>query len=322
MYQLTGTDFREIITREFTAEMSSSESSGSLPGIFDCHTKSLHSADFDLLAFSASFENGVQVADFQDTTHVSMHFQLAGRSNASISCLNGEAPMKQGHYNLFNCVDPISSFVFPAQKKYDYLCVGLKPSFFDEVLEECGVAYHKLLEQSLDKKGFSIYKIAVAIDQHQIETLRLIQHPPVADNLKEYYIKSKIRELIMLSLNAYSTNAAFPASSINESDIEKLHDTRSYLSINYLLPLRLETISRHFLLNEFKLKKGFKDLFGQTVFGYIHERRMRHAFHLLNDGGLSIGEIAAIVGYTSNSSFIRSFRLYFGYPPGATRKAL
>jgi AraC-like DNA-binding protein len=43
---------------------------------------------------------------------------------------------------------------------------------------------------------------------------------------------------------------------------------------------------------------------------------MQHAQTLLIAGGLSIGEIAAVVGYTSDSSFIRAFKRYYGYAPG------
>lgn len=319
MYRLTGANFGELITRAFTPHTITVESSGALTGIFNCTAKNLRTSDFDLLRFSACFDEEVHVQDFHDTTHVSMHFQLAGQSNASISCLKNEAPMRQGHFNIFNCVDPTSSFVFPSQKQYEYLCVGLKPAFFDQVLEECGSAYHQILKQSLDKKGFSLYQVAAATHNFQTEVLRLIQNPPVADNLKGSYLRSKVKELIMLSLNAYAVKTDVSREVMSTCDLGRLNEVRSYLSINYLLPLTLEKISRKFLLNEFKLKKGFKALFGQTVFGCIHELRMHHAFVLVNDGGLSISEIAAITGYTSNSSFIRAFRSFYGYSPGTNR---
>jgi len=320
MYQLSGFNFSELITRKFTADIAAHESSGSLSGVFDCYSKNVRTADFDLLRFNASFQDTLYVKDFQDTTHLSMHFQLSGTSNASISCLPADVPMQKGQFNILNCVDPVSSFVFPAQAKYDYLCVGLKTSFFDEVVEDCGPAYADVLRKSKAQKGFSLFAGNAVTSRHQLDVLNCLQAPPVADNLRVNYLASKVQELLILSLGMYSSSSQNQLDVVSVSDREKLEAVRNYLSINYLLALDMKSISRQFLLNEFKLKKGFKLLFSQTVFGFIHELRMLHAATLLNEGGLSIGEIATIVGYTSDSSFIRAFGTFYGYPPGKASK--
>ena len=147
----------------------------------------------------------------------------------------------------------------------------------------------------------------------------MLQNPPVADNLKAVYLRSKVKELIFLSLNTYSSAPGQDHYPITAQDIEKLQEVKSYLSVHYLSALSLEGISRSFLLNEFKLKKGFKAVFGHTVFGYIHQLRIEYAGRLLQDGGMSIGEVAALVGYTSDSSFIRAFKSYYGCSPGKIR---
>lgn len=315
MYILSGSEFNNLVKREFTKSLMMTESSGSLPDVFSCQSQSLRTPDFDLLSFHGKFQEDTKVVDFQDTTHVSMHFQLAGRSGASISGLPKDQPMQQGQFNVLNCIDPESSFLFPKQRHYAYVCVGLKVSFFNEVLKECGPAYDALLLQSQQMKSFSLFDSATTISSTQLSALKLLQSPPLADNLKESYTRSKVKELVFLALNTYDTDKQHTAF-ISSLDVEKLKAVKDYLSSNYLSPLTLESISRQFLLNEFKLKKGFKQLFGLTVFSYIHELRMQHAQTLLIAGGLSIGEIAAVVGYTSDSSFIRAFKRYYGYAPG------
>lgn len=225
--------------------------------------------------------------------------------------------MRAGQFNILNCIDPTSSFIFPEQEHYEYICVGLKMSFFNKVLEECGAAYQELLTQSQDMRSFTVFKSPYSINHSQLSVLRLLQTPPIADNLKESYIKSKVKELIFLSLSAYSTNTTCnPRQVLNKIDIDKLKAVKDFLSINYLSALTLEGISRKFLLNDFKLKKGFKEVYGLTVFGYIHELRMQHAYTLIISSGLTVGEIAAVIGYTSDSSFIRAFKLFYGQSPG------
>lgn len=316
MYQLAGNEFGELVKREFTTNLMTAESSGSLKNVFSCRSQSLRTANFDVLKFTAAFQEETRVNNFQDATHVSMHFQLSGKSGASISGLGNTQPMQRGQFNLLNCVDPVSSFVFPRQTQYEYICVGLKPSFFNEVLEECGNTYNEVLVQSIKKEAFTLFTSGVTTNHYQLAALQLLQKPPLADSLKAAYTTSKVKELILLSLNLYSNTNNHKQAAVPIADVEKLHAVKEFLTEKYLTDLSLEGISRAFLLNEFKLKKGFKALFNSTIFEYIHQLRMQHAHTLLASGSFSIGETAAITGYTSDSSFIRAFRLFYGHSPG------
>jgi AraC family transcriptional activator of pyochelin receptor len=315
MYQLAGKEFGDLVTREFTAGPVTAEASGSLKDVFSCKSQNTRTKDFDILNFTASFQEETRVNHFQDTTHVSMHFQQSGRSGASISGLAKGQPIKGGQFNVLNCIDPVSSFVFPKQTHYAYTCIGLEPAFFNVVLDECGTAYQNLLAKSRKREAFTLFSSGAAISHFQLSALQLLQNPPLADNLKTSYTRSKVKELILLSLHAYSTTGDRPKETIPAAEIEKLRAVREYLTQHFLTALTLEGISRTFLLNEFKLKKGFKSLFGSTVFGYIHELRMQHAHALMHAGGLSVGEIAGITGYHSDSSFIRAFKTFHGSAP-------
>jgi len=72
-------------------------------------------------------------------------------------------------------------------------------------------------------------------------------------------------------------------------------------------------------LNEYKLKKGFKELFGTTVFGYIHQIRMDLAKRLLLGTSKTAKEIAYETGYGSPQHFSKAFKEQFGIPPNSIR---
>jgi AraC-like DNA-binding protein len=180
------------------------------------------------------------------------------------------------------------------------------------VLQDCGSAYEGMLEQSQRGQAFSLHHPNSTTDHLQRDTLNLLKHPPVADNLKTLYIRSKVKELILLTIGG----GAEDKKAVPNIDTDKLNAVKAYLTVNYLSVFTLESISKTFGLNEFKLKGGFRKLFGYTVFGYIHHLRMEHAYTLLSSGGFTIGEVAAIIGYTSDSAFIRAYKLQFGYTPG------
>ena len=316
MYHIDGTEFSGLIRRVFTEEPATTQASGVRQGKFSCQTESLRENSFDILQFKADFQQSVHVSDLADTSHVSLHFQLSGHSDACISGFDQALPMGAGHFNILNCADPVSSFTFPAQRQYEYLCIGLKPSFFSQVLSEAGPAYSKLSEHSEGPQSFPVFKKNRLTNHLQREVLQLIQSPPVADSLHMPYIRSKVKELLILSLGHYHQKGVPEREEFSLQDKERLYSTKGYLFGNYLLPLTLEQISRKFLLNEFKLKSGFKKLFGTTVFGYIQQLRMEHAVMLIRSGGYTVGEVAALVGYSSDAAFIRCFKKYYGCSPG------
>ncbi len=73
-------------------------------------------------------------------------------------------------------------------------------------------------------------------------------------------------------------------------------------------------------LNDFKLKKAYKQLYGTTLYGDFHHARMERAKKLLEETSQSIVAIADLAGYKNVSSFSVAFKKYFGSTPGEFRK--
>jgi AraC family transcriptional regulator, transcriptional activator of the genes for pyochelin and ferripyochelin receptors len=315
MFRLQGEEFSKLVHREFEENTGLIRHAGKLDGRFECYTSNLRSNWFDILHFRSGFDTDLQVENFHDNTHVSLHFQLAGRSDADISGVGEGLLMKGGEFNLFNCVDPVSHFNFPRQEQYEYLCVGLKPSFFDGLLEQCGENYTGFLEKSQRAEGFSLFPRNQAINRLQWNALQLLQSPPVPDAIRPAYLKSKVEELTLLSLDLRLEDRKAKKEP-GPQEREKLMAVRRFLEQHFLEELSLEKLSRQFLLNEFKLKAGFKQFFGITVFGYVHELRMNYAGELLESGGMTVGDVAHQVGYQTDAAFIRAFRLFYGVSPG------
>jgi len=72
-------------------------------------------------------------------------------------------------------------------------------------------------------------------------------------------------------------------------------------------------------LNEYKLKNGFREMFGKTIYEYVRELRMRSAKDLLEDDNLSISQVAYKVGYINTSHFARAFKKEYGLNPSDFR---
>ncbi|MGN7719122.1 helix-turn-helix domain-containing protein [Chitinophaga sp. 22620] len=103
---------------------------------------------------------------------------------------------------------------------------------------------------------------------------------------------------------------------ISLADAERLQAVKDYLRTEYLCPeLSLDLLCRRFGLNEFKLKRGFKQLFGSTVFGFVQELKMKTARQMLVEKRMNVNEVADHLGYSSPNHFSAAFKKMYGYPP-------
>lgn len=103
---------------------------------------------------------------------------------------------------------------------------------------------------------------------------------------------------------------------LEKKDIATLARVRTYIETNIANPPSLEMLCRKFCLNSFKLKKGFKQVYGMTISGYIQYYRLNYAYNGLLQGETNVSESAWAVGYTNVSHFIAAFRRQFGFTPG------
>ncbi len=94
----------------------------------------------------------------------------------------------------------------------------------------------------------------------------------------------------------------------------------NYLVENLEKRITIEMLARQFLMNTTTLKDGFKALYGTSIAAHIKEHRMEKAAGLLEEGKLSVSEIARQVGYASQSKFSAVFSQRYGVSPLEYRK--
>jgi len=83
----------------------------------------------------------------------------------------------------------------------------------------------------------------------------------------------------------------------------------------------LEILAHEVGLSRSVFADRFAHYVGFSPIQYLTRWRMQLAARRLEAQGASIAQVAAEVGYESESAFNRSFRKYVGVPPGAWRKA-
>lgn len=101
----------------------------------------------------------------------------------------------------------------------------------------------------------------------------------------------------------------------NEQDRDKIIKAREILLQHIGEPITIKELSRKVAINECYLKKGFKELFGTTIFDFYQSQRMEHARYLLYEKGLSVTEVSVLLGYSSISHFSTAFKKHTGLKP-------
>ena len=107
---------------------------------------------------------------------------------------------------------------------------------------------------------------------------------------------------------------------MNQKDIQIIRDVHD-LIINNLdrdLP-RLKDLALDMGTNEYKLKYGFKQLYGTTVFRFLIQERLRQAKTLIQHSNLTIKQIVQMTGFKSKTHFSRAFKEKYGVSPSDLR---
>jgi len=178
------------------------------------------------------------------------------------------------------------------------------------------------------KKAKSVYKgdyIDVKLNNYITNKQKvllndLLQISGLDSKLQELYIESKLLDLVYTTINNVDIEEKNNTIYLSSKDIESLHRAKEILITNMENPPSLKTLAYKSAINEFKLKKGFKQIFGNTVFGYLQEYRLNEAKKLLENDEINISEASLIVGYKSISHFSKIFKEHFGIAPIEIKK--
>jgi AraC-like DNA-binding protein len=161
----------------------------------------------------------------------------------------------------------------------------------------------------------------VPITDEMQQIIMQIRNAGLMGRNSKAYIDAKVLELLVLQLSPFTINNISSESICKTTqDVEKIHEARSILLNNIENPPSIYELSKKVGINDFKLKKGFKEIFNQTVYGYLFDFKMQKAYKLLSETEKTIYEIAIDCGYEYPNHFSAAFKRKFGVNPSSLRK--
>ncbi|MFH7243793.1 MAG: helix-turn-helix transcriptional regulator [Spirulina sp.] len=218
------------------------------------------------------------------------------------------------HYHVFGSgLAPAGLWYVPGQRHTVGINVHIDPQLFQQWVGDASQDIPDLLRPDdqpyLERSGTPTAAMQMAV--------QAILCCPFQGLTQRLYLESKVWELMALLIEDLKTTpdqASAPV--LKPDDVERIHYAGKLLRRQMTHPPSLMELARATGINDHKLKVGFRQVFGTTVFGYLHEHRMERSRHLLESGDLSVTEAAEAVGFASRGHFAAAFRRKYGVNPG------
>ncbi|GAB4304263.1 MAG: AraC family transcriptional regulator [Geminocystis sp.] len=143
---------------------------------------------------------------------------------------------------------------------------------------------------------------------------RQICYHPYQGAIARMYLEAKVWELLAMQLNQLGDSTPLK-SSLKPQTLDCIYEAREILLSELENPPSISQLSQQVGVCQRTLRRGFKELFGTTVIGYLNQKRMEKAQQLLRQKQLSVSEVANIVGYSHFGHFSTAFKNQFGITP-------
>jgi AraC-like DNA-binding protein len=233
-----------------------------------------------------------------------------------------ELPVAAGR-NVAGAYDAVkTSVTFTGGRTHKLVNLRMRKARVPELLEEWETHLSQPLRQMLSPTCHTSIALDTTLSPALHRLAGEMLHCPYTGVARRLFMEGKALEVLACQIDGFSERDSEKRVRPGTADVERLHQARTILETEFASPPTLMALAHRVGLNDFKLKRGFRDLFGTTVFGYVRQLRMANARHLLHNTRLSVTDVALSVGYNSFGHFAEAFKKSFGVLPSVYRKKL
>ena len=254
-------------------------------------------------------DTGILVYHYEKNNPAGNYLELKFCVSGNVYCRQKQTECDFCKFNSSkNCIEKVESVdVLSFSFKPNYLLQFTKNNSQTSLSEDVLTFNHKT---SFSKQLPLCGKTRTAIEG-------LLNHT-YTDTLENIFINAQTQILLLYSMDCMlgEKETGFACKFLsNADDREKIIKAREVLLQHIGEPITIKALSRKVAINECYLKKGFKEIFGTTIFDFYQSQRMEHAKYLLYDKGLSVTEVSMMLGYSSISHFSTAFKKHTGIKP-------
>lgn len=252
---------------------------------------------------------------------VDMYFSLQGNSRSMNNTDGATSAINPNQHGIIY-TPHFNGYYSLTGKEIDSFCVKLDAGYMTRLMVADVECLKRFWDKALHDQAIELSPIPMELTPQQRQVIHDIRHCHFNGHMKDLYLESKVIELFLLQAEQANRMADNKNITLSSTDRERLYAARDFIKAHMFEPISLLQVARACGLNDFKLKKGFKELFGATVFSYLNELKMEYGRQMLLESTCTIYEVAYILGYHDPYNFSKAFRKYFGYLPGKLKNKL
>lgn len=178
-------------------------------------------------------------------------------------------------------------------------------SYFKGYSEKIPFIKNKIYENSYIEKPLSIQEKLII---SQLEDYIL------DCEFENLYLTLKLHEILIHYFSS-SNKKEQENKKMDDKLVLQLNEIKKLLIDNIASPPTLKSISYTVGLSEYKIKEGFKKLYGKTISSFILDTKLEIGKDKLDMKVKQVKEIAYDLGYENPSHFIEAFKKKYGITP-------
>jgi len=154
------------------------------------------------------------------------------------------------------------------------------------------------------------------ISPTKIVVLNQMMSYNIHSSIENLYLKAKAYELLSLYFNrAEDANIEQCPFLVDEENVLKIKEAKDIIIARMTEPPSLQELANEIGLTLKKLKDGFKQIYGDSVYSFLFDYKMEVARKLLESKQYNVNEVGLRVGYSTASHFIAAFKKKYGTTP-------
>lgn len=259
-----------------------------------------------------TFYERMTVGGRKDNYLYSLAFCLGGGFQWRVEGDKQEYEIPCGESCIFNWKQGISTSSYQPGQRFLGFCVELDSEIIRSFTQHRGKEH---VHTGMSGSEIVCYNGKISRTIHQI--INDVMNCHYRDDLKRIYLEGKILELIAVYLDEsiFQSQGLHSTTRLSSYDMEALHTAKRILDENVTAAPTIGKLAKLICLNEYKLKTGFKELFGMPVHAYVIDKRLEMAKMLMEYEKLRITDVALRVGYNDLSYFAEKFKKKYGVNP-------
>lgn len=230
---------------------------------------------------------------------------------------NGMGDDFSGKHNLRFFTGDSITYDLQSNSLVDYFCIFMSPDFYFNLIGRTSMLDNSFAVDIRNGISTMLTEGYLPMNYEMFNVISKVRNCTRTGSLHRFCLEIKLQELLLLQFEQFHDMFVHitPKQQLHESDAERIKTAKKILEESYNSPPTIQQLSRMVGINEYKLKKGFKELFQHTIHEYVTYYRMQKANRMIKEQQLQIREIAVELGYKNPSHFSAAFKKHFGFLP-------